>query len=113
MSCESPVFKKVPAAPNRCLISGRIAIETVLLISCGKGITKTLCVVAGRKETGIGDENWKIDRWPAIDGCSPTHRSTNRPLINNRIDSVNGAHPTNLDLALSPRLSILVFLVYH
>lgn len=57
---------------------------------------------------GMGDENWKRDRWPAI---TPTHRSTNRPLINNKFDSVNGAHPTNLDLALSPRLSISVFLV--
>lgn len=68
------------------------------MILCGKGITTTLCVVAGRKETGIGDEDWKIDRWPGIDGCSPKHRSTNRPLINNKIDSVNGAHPTNLTL---------------
>lgn len=82
-----------------------------MLIICGKGITTTLCVVAGRKEMGMGDENWKRDRWPAIDGSSPTHRSTNRPLINNKFDSVNGAHPTNLDLALSPRLSISVFLV--
>lgn len=111
MNCESPVPKKVPAAPNRCLISGRIAIGTVLLIFCGKGITTTLCAVAGRKETGIGNEDWKRDRWPAIDGCSPTHRSTNRSLINNKINSVNGAHPTNLDLALSPRLSNSVFLV--